>query len=317
MKVFVAGGTGVLGRASVRALIAAGHDVCSTARGNERAAMIKRLGARPVDVDLFNPDCVRQAIAGSDAVLRLTTKIPSLTKMRNRKAWNETIRLRTEGARVLVDAAIAKDVAVYIHESVTFVYRDGGDRWLDESAPMDDANSAILRGTLEGEREALRFSDAGRRGIVLRFGGFYGPEAGSTQEMLRMAQLHRLPQVGSGDNLFSSIYTVDAGRAVAAALKVPSGIYNVADDQPIRFAEFIQALIKAAGARKPFHLPRIAGRVIFGDTWRYFSRSLRVSNAKLKQAARWKPSVASAIVGWNLIGSDLRLHTDRTYALAS
>ena len=132
-----------------------------------------------------------------------------------------------------------------------------------------------------------------------------------------MAHLHRLPQTGSGDNLFSSIYTADAGRAVVAALKVPAGIYNVADDHPIRFAEFIQALVRAAGARKPFHLPCFLGRVMFGETWRYFSRSLRVSNAKLKQAARWKPSVASAIVGWNLIGSDLRLHRERTYAIAS
>jgi nucleoside-diphosphate-sugar epimerase len=317
MKVFVAGGTGVLGRASLRALVADGHEVCSTARGYQHAALVKSLGAKPVDVDLFNPVSVRKAIAGSEAVLRLTTKIPGFTKMRSRKAWNETIRLRTEGARILAEAAIAEQAAIYLHESVTFVYRDSGDRWLDESAPTDDGSSALLRGTLQGERHALRFSESGGRGIVLRFGAFYGPDAGSTQEMLRMAQLHRLPQIGSGENLFSSIYNADAGRAVAAALKVPSGIYNVADDQPIRFSEFIQALIKAVGAPRPFHLPQILGRMMFGDTWRYFSRSLRVSNAKFKQASRWKPSVASATAGWNLIGSDLRLHAERSYAIAS
>ncbi len=317
MKVFVAGGTGVLGRASLPALVSAGHDVRSTARGTAAAALVTHLGAKPVSVDLFDPVAVRGAIAGSDAVIRLTTKIPSLMKMRNRKAWDETIRLRTEGARILVNAAIAENVPVYIHESVTFVYREGGDRWLDEGAPADHGNSDILRGALAGEQEALSFSKSGGRGVVLRFGGFYGWDAPSTQDIVKMAQLRRLPQIGSGENFFSSIYTGDAGRAVAAALHVPAGIYNVADDEPIRFAEYMDALVKAAGAPKPLHLPALLGRWMFGEVWNYFSRSLRVSNAKLKQASKWKPSVPSAIIGWNRIAAELQLHSQPSYAIAS
>lgn len=249
-------------------------------------------------------------------MVRLTTKIPNVTKMRHSKSWSETTRLRTEGARILVDAAMAEHVPIYIHESVTFLYRDGGDRWLHEGAPTDDGNSAILRGALAGEREALRFSEAGGRGVVLRFGGFYGPDAPSTLDTIRMAQLRRLPQFGSGVNFFSSIYTVDAGRAVAAALQVPAGIYNVADDEPIRFYEYIEAVARAARARKPLHLPGFIGRWVFGEVWNYFSRSLRVSNAKLKQASGWKPSVPSAIFGWNLIGSELQHHAVPSYAIA-
>ena len=315
MKVFVAGGTGVLGRASLSALVESGHRVISTARGEERAKLVAGLGAKAVDVDLYDIEAVRQAIAGSEAVLRLTTKIPSLMKMRDRKAWDQTIRLRTEGARILVDAAIAERVPVYIHESVTFVYRDGADRWLDEGAPTD-GNSAILRGALEGEREALRFSEAGGRGVVLRFGGFYGPDAPSTQDQIRMARVRRLPQFGSGLNFFSSIYTADAGRAVAASLRIPAGIYNVADDEPIRFHEYIEALAKAARAQELLHLPGFIGRWALGEVWNYFSRSLRVSNAKLKQASGWKPSVASAIMGWNLIGCQLQHHAEPSYAIA-
>jgi nucleoside-diphosphate-sugar epimerase len=316
MKVFVAGGTGVLGRASLRALVGSRHEVTSTARGADRAKLATALGAKPVEVDLFDAKAVRSAIAGSGAVLRLTTKIPSLMKMRGRKAWDETVRLRTEGARILVDAAIAEHVPVYIHESVTFVYRDGGDRWLDEGASTDDGNSAILHGTLQGEQEALRFTEAGGRGVVLRFGAFYGPEAPSTRDTIRMVQLGRLPQFGSGPNFFSSIYTADAGRAVAAALQVPAGIYNVADDEPIRFYEYLEAVAKAARAREPHHLPGLIGRWVFGATWGYFSRSLRVSNAKLKQASGWKPSVPSAIYGWNLIVSELQHHAEPSYAIA-
>jgi len=300
----------------LRALAGAGHDICSTARGSERARLVTSLGAKPVAVDLYDLNSVRKAIAGSDAVLRLTTRIPSLTKMRDRKAWKETIRLRTRGARILVDAAIAEHVQVYVHESVTFVYRDGGDRWLDEGASTDDGHSAILRGTLEGEQEALRFSDAGGRGVVLRFGGFYGLDAPSTRDTIRMVQLRRLPHFASGENFFSSIYTVDAGRAVAAALRVPAGIYNAADDEPIRFNEYVEAVAKAARAREPLHLPGFVGHWVFGEMWGSFSRSLRVSNAKLKHASGWKPSVGSAIFGWNLIASELQRHAEPSYAIA-
>ncbi|TMG09721.1 MAG: NAD-dependent epimerase/dehydratase family protein, partial [Chloroflexi bacterium] len=69
MKVFVAGATGVLGRPTVRALVEAGHAVRGTARGPEKADLLRSLGAEPVEVDLFDPDALRAGIAGSEGVL--------------------------------------------------------------------------------------------------------------------------------------------------------------------------------------------------------------------------------------------------------
>lgn len=316
MKVFVAGGTGVLGRASVQALVHAGHEVCSTARNASRAAVIAKLGAKPVNPDLFNRDAVRRAVSGADAVVRLTTKIPRVTSMRDRKAWAETMRLRTEGARILVGAAIAEKIPIYIHESVTFVYRDSGDHWLNEHAPVDDGGSAILRATLAGETEAARFSDAGGRGIVLRFAGLYGPDAPSTQEMIRMAAKRRLPELGPGANYFSSVFVRDAGCAVEAALSISAGVYNVADDHPMLLAEYVQAVAGALRAPKPLRLPGFLGRLLFGEVWNYLSRSQRISNTKLKQASNWKPSVTNAIAGWAEIVSDLRYYPQPFYAMA-
>ncbi len=255
-------------------------------------------------VDLFNADAVRKAIRGSDAVVRLTTKIPSLLKMRRPKAWVETNRLRTEGSRILIDAAIAEGVPVYVHESVTYVYGDGGNGWLDEEDPIDDAGSAILRAALDGEQEAARFSATGGRGVVLRFGGFYAADAPSTQDTVKMARQRKLAQIGSGSNYFSSIYVPDAGRAVAASLEVPAGIYNVVDDEPVSFAVYLESMVRAFDAPKPLHLPGFMGRWIFGEIWKYFSRSQRVSNAKLKRSSSWKPAVPSVIDGWPLIASD-------------
>jgi uncharacterized protein YbjT (DUF2867 family) len=112
MKIFVAGGTGVLGRASVRALVEAGHHVRSTARSKEKSGLVRRLGAEPVELDLYDSKAVCRAIAGSDAVLRLTTKFGPMAKLRDPRTWTETMRLRTKGARTLVDAAIVAGVPV-------------------------------------------------------------------------------------------------------------------------------------------------------------------------------------------------------------
>ncbi len=306
MRVFVAGATGVLGRPTTAALVAAGHAVRGSSRGNDKAALLKTLGAEPIEVNLYDEAESRHAVAGVDAVIRLTTKIPPLSKMRSRSAWAENNRLRTEGARVLVNAALAERVPIYLHESVTFVYADSGERWIEEDAPTDAGEGDILRCTLQGEREAMRFSESGGHGVVLRFAGFYAPDAPSTIDMARMARRRMLAQVGRVDNYFSSIYVPDAARAVVAALNAPSGIYNVADDEPLPFREYVNTLCAAIGAPKPMRLPGFVGKWMFGDVWNYFSRSQRVSNAKLKKATGWSPIVKSACQGWAEIGQGLK-----------
>jgi nucleoside-diphosphate-sugar epimerase len=306
MKIFVAGGTGVLGRASLKALVDAGHQVRATARTEEKAELVRNLGAEPVQVDLYDPKEVRQAIAGSEALLRLTTKIPSVRKMHDKGAWEETNLLRTEGARILVDAGIAEGVQVYVHESVTFVYADGGSRWITEDAATDDGESDILRSALEGEKEAARFSESGGRGIVLRFGGFYGVESTMTADMISMMRRRLLVQPGPGSHFVSSIYIPDAGKAVLASLNVPAGIYNVVDENPVSFKDYLHTLADAVHVPKPFRFPGALGKATFGGVWTYLSRSQRVSNARFKKASGWKPSVPSVAEGWPLVATALK-----------
>ncbi len=307
MKIFVAGGTGVLGRASVKALVEAGHEVRATARTSSKADAVRNLGAEPIQVDLYDPKEVRQAVAGSEAILRLTTKIPPIAKMRNRAAWQETNLLRTEGARILVDAGIAEGVQVYVHESVAFVYADAGTRWITEDAPTDDGESEILRSALDGEKEAARFSESGGRGIVLRFGGFYGPESTVTADMISMMRRRLLVQPGSGAHYVSSIYIPDAGAAVLGSLNLPAGTYNVVDENPVSFKDYLHTLADAVHVPKPFRFPGALGKATFGGgVWSYLSRSLRVSNARFKKGSGWKPSVPSVAEGWPLVAAALK-----------
>src|SRR5690242_16039846 len=98
MRVFVAGGTGTLGRPTIGLLRGAGHEVHALARNDERAARLRALGAEPVVADLFDARAMTEAVTGMDAILHLATRIPPLNQMRKLAAWRDNDRLRSQGA---------------------------------------------------------------------------------------------------------------------------------------------------------------------------------------------------------------------------
>jgi nucleoside-diphosphate-sugar epimerase len=304
MKVFVAGATGVLGRPTVRALVEAGHEVRGTARGGEKSALMRSLGAEPVAVDLFDLEAVKAAVSGSEAVLNFATKIPPIMRMRWKGAWKENDRLRTEGSRVLVDAALAAEASVYIQESITFIYRDGGDEWLDEDSPLS-ISWVALQSMMNGERETERFSAGGGRGISLRFSGFYAPHAKSTLDSVGMARRRLLPVPGDGSNYFSSIHVDDGAAAGVAALGAPAGVYNVSDDEPLRMRNYGRALADAFGFGPPRRVPKWLFRLVGGGPVKYILSSQRVSNERFKKITGWSPKYPSAREGWQQIAAEL------------
>ena len=118
---------------------------------------------------------------GADAVLHLATRIPLSSKMRHRSAWVENDRIRAEGTRNLVDAAIDVGAGVFVYPSFAFSYPDCGDVWIDAaSTPVDPID--ILRSTIAAEREVARFAEGGGRGVSLRLGFLYGSDLPSTRE---------------------------------------------------------------------------------------------------------------------------------------
>lgn len=138
---------------------------------------------------------------------------------------------------------------------------------------------------------------ATNRFVVLRFGWFYGPRATHSEEFLALARRHVIVQLGAPDGFVSSIHVADGGAAVAAALHVPAGTYNVVDDEPLTKRGFGDAL--AAAARTTPWL-RVPGRLAYllGDRSTSLTRSLRVRNAKFRTASGWAPRYPSAREGW-------------------
>jgi nucleoside-diphosphate-sugar epimerase len=304
MRVFVAGATGVLGRSSVKLLFDAGHEVRGTARGEEKSQLLRSLGAEPVSVDLYDADAVKAAVAGSEAVIHLATKIPAIMKMRSRKAWAENDRLRREGTKNLVDGAIAAGAGTFISESITYIYADGGERWLDENSPTKMAWVA-LDSTLDLEREAQRFGEGGGKAIILRFGMFYAAYAASTQDSAKMMRRRMFGVIGKGDNYFSSIHVDDAAAAVVAALSAPAGTYNIVEDEPTTQLDYARAFAEEMHLPKPMKFPRWMGKIFLGGPANYILNSTRVSNKKFKEATGWAPKYPSVREGFRQVAGEL------------
>jgi nucleoside-diphosphate-sugar epimerase len=303
MKVFLTGATGAIGPPTVRGLREKGHEVRAVARTDEKAARLRAQGAEPVAVDLFDSDAVKAAVDGCEAVLHLATHVPPLRKMRSKNGWSEHNRIRTTANEILIDAALATGARTYVKESVTFCYPDRRDAWIDESTPPDDS-IGMLRPTLEGERMVDRFTAEGGRGVVLRFGSFYGPTARMVDEALRLARWRLSIMAGVPDGYVSSIHTDDVAGATVAALDAPAGVYNVVEDEPATRRQYLDSFAGAFGLPKLRPTPTWLVKLTAGSGAEAVIRSQRVSNRKLRDVTGWSPRFPSVREGWPAVARE-------------
>ena len=174
MRVAVIGATGVLGTSVVRSLVAAGHDVVGLARSPEKARTLQRLGASAHQAGLLDHDGLLGLLEGADVVCNMATRAPVGAAALRSRAWRLNDRLRTEGVQRVVDAAREARVRRVVQESVSFVYADQGDEWIDEDAPL-----TITRATEPvsvGESHVQEVVCGSRVGVVLRFGTILGDD---------------------------------------------------------------------------------------------------------------------------------------------
>ena len=296
MRIFVTGATGVVGTRAVPALVAAGHEVTAVARGAAKAELVRSMGATPAAVDLFDADAVTAAVDGHDAVAHLATNIPPMSKAARMKSWEVNERLRKEASNHLVDAALATGATRFVQESICFPYLDQGDDWITEESPLDHVG--VFAGAGVAEAATARFSESGGTGVVLRFAQFHGPGSAHVAFFNGLLRKRINPFVGPPDAYTSFIHADDAGSAVAAAMALPPGIYNVGDDEPMTRLEAGQAAAEALGVKPPRTIPAAARATVLHSA-KPMMRSLRVSNAKLKGASAWTPAHPSIRGSWS------------------
>ena len=300
-RIFVTGATGVVGSHVVPELVRLGHHVTAVGRSEEKRAALIKLGAdavaSPSDANgRISAALAAKVLEGHSIVINLATHMPpSTTKMLLPWEWKENDRIRREDSSAFVDAALAAGVRKFVQESFAPLYDDAGDQWIDESFPMRPAR--YNRTVLDAEHSAARFTEAGGVGIVVRYGAFYGPDA-LLKDMIGIVRRGWSPLPGRGNAFISSLAHEDAATAtVSVAINnIAAGIYNVTDDEPLRRSEWVQTLARTVGAPPPKLLPTWVTK-LGGSGMELLSRSVRMTNVKLKRATGWSPKFRSAREG--------------------
>jgi nucleoside-diphosphate-sugar epimerase len=299
MRIFLAGATGTLGRRLVPQLVARGHHVVGSTRSPDRADALRALGAEPAVMDPLDARAVRDAVvqARPEVVVHQLTALAGMGMGRNfDRMFAETNRLRTEGTDHLIAAARAAGARRLVWQSYAgWPYaREGGPVKTED--PLDPEPPADARETLAAIRhlEAAVTGAEGLEGVVLRYGGFYGPTTSIDEggEHLEMIRKRRLPVGGDGAGVWSFVHIDDAAAATVAAIEGGApGIYNVVDDDPAAARDWLPGLAAAIDAKPPRRLPGWLVRLAAGQqAHSLMTRTRGASNAKAKRELGWRPA---------------------------
>ncbi|HYJ67549.1 MAG TPA: NAD(P)-dependent oxidoreductase [Nocardioidaceae bacterium] len=292
MRVFVAGGTGVVGRRLVPQLVARGHQVTATTSSAGKLDLLKQLGADGVVMDGLDAISVGEAVAAArpDAIVHQMTAISQgKANLKHMDRWFATTnRLRTEGTDHLLTAAEATGVSHFVAQSYANWngIREGG--WVKtEDDPLE-----MLEGTVAYPvTKAIRhLEDAVFRagGAALRYGGLYGP--GTTDEQVELIRKRQFPLVGGGRGYASWVHLDDAASATVLAVEQKAaGVYNIVDDEPAPASEWLPYLAASAGAKPPFKAPKWLAQLMAGDVAvTMMTEGRGFSNAKAKRELGWE-----------------------------
>ncbi|HET7766637.1 MAG TPA: NAD-dependent epimerase/dehydratase family protein [Burkholderiales bacterium] len=230
-RVFLAGAAGAVGRRLVPQLVRAGHEVWGTTRSQDRAGALEAAGATPVVVDVFDRDALSVAVsvARPDAVIHQLTDLGKASSGPIPEAvLKANARLREEGTRNLVEAAIASGARRFIAQSIAWMYAAGPEPHR-ENDPLEREAKGPAAISLPGvvALERLTLESPPLQGVVLRYGRLYGPGTWNT------AQGGRVP-----------VHVDAAARAALLALgSQQTGIFNIAEEEGLVSCERARRLL--------------------------------------------------------------------------
>ena len=305
MRIFVAGASGALGKQLVPRLVAGGHEVVGMTRSERGAELVRGMGARAAIADALEPESVGRAVseAGPEAIVhQLTALSGSLDPRHFDRDFAATNRLRTEGTDHLLAAARAAGVRRFVAQSYAgWPYARSGGPVKSEEDPLDPDPPGAFRRALDAIRHLERAVTGCERveGIVLRYGGFYGPGTSLSLdpvgEHVEAIRKRRFPIVGDGAGVWSFVHIADAAEATVAAVeRGGAGILNVVDDDPAAVRAWLPYAAETLGAKPPRRVPRWLGRLLAGEAATVMMTEVRgASNERAKRMLGWQPSFAS------------------------
>ena len=292
MHIFIAGATGAAGRALIPHLIANGHTVTGTSRSAAKADEITALGATPAVMDGLDADSVKRVVteANPDVIVHQMTALSDMKLGKIDSQFKLTNRLRTEGTRNLI--AAAPDTLLIATSFAGWPYARTGGAVKTEDDPLDPDPPKGIRETHEAIRtlEALT-TEAG--GIVLRYGGFYGP--GASDQQSDLIKQRKIPVVGGGAGVWSFVHIDDAAEATAIAVdRGAPGVYNIVDDEPAPVNEWLPFLAEKLGAKPPRKVPAWLVKLVASPAAVAMMTQARgSSNAKAVRELGWRPGYST------------------------
>jgi nucleoside-diphosphate-sugar epimerase len=300
MRIFVAGATGAVGRRLVPVLLSAGHSVTGLTRTPQKAKLIRSLGAEAVVADGLDAKAIHAAIVSAkpDVIVHEMTDLKEASDLRHfDRFFAASNRLRTQGTDHLLAAARDAGVRRFVAQSFCgWPYARDGSPVKSEADPLDPEPPQEMRPTLEAIRylERTVTGSSAPGGIVLRYGGFYGPDTGVFDgPFLDQLRRRRVPLIADGDGWWSFLHIEDAAAATALAIErgTPGGIYNIVDDEPAPVRDWLPAIAEMVGAKPPFRIPAWIARILAGEHLVALMTQVRAgSNAKAKRELGWQPA---------------------------
>ncbi len=297
MKIFVAGGTGAIGRPLVAELLSRGHALVALTRSPEKAQALVEQGIEPAVADVFDADAVEAVVshAQPDIVIEQLTALPSTyTRQSLTAAAAFNTRLRVEGGANVLAAALAAGVRRYLRQSIGF-WAAPGPGLADEGTPLAfDASPAVAADArIVTDLESRLLGARTIEGIALRYGFFYGPGTwfNPDGDVARQVRQQQFPIVGNGEGVWSWLHIEDAAIAtVAASERGTPGIYLIANDRPLPVREWLPAFARWLHAPPP---PQVsvedALRASGADAVYYGTQMRGLSNAKAKRDLTFQP----------------------------
>src|SRR5262249_26809459 len=298
MKIFVAGGTGAIGRPLTAELLAKGHAVVALTRSPEKAQALVEQGIEPAIADVFDTDAVKAVVsrAGPEIVIEQLTALPrtyTRESMNAAAALNNRIRLK-DGGNVLAaahPAGVRRD-----RRHAVASYAVPGPGLADEDTPLAfSASPAVAAGAREiTELEHCLLGNPNIEGIVLRYGFFYGPGAwfNPDGDVARQVRQQQFPIIGNGEGVWSWLHIEDAALAtIAAAEQGNPGLYLFATANHLAVREWCPAFARWLNATQP---PQVSVEDALkkdgGADAVYYGTQMRgVSNAKAKRELNFQP----------------------------
>jgi nucleoside-diphosphate-sugar epimerase len=258
---------------------------------------LKNLGAESKQADLFNANEMVDATIGCDAIFHLATHIPQ-KPMPKSKDWELNDRIRIQGTKHLVAAAVKNKIEVFVCESIAAIYGQQNGNFVFAETPIPQNQIKMLESAVEMEdiiRQTLTPNY-----LIFRFGHFYAADSFHTKDLIQKVSKGKMPMLGKGDFYWNMVHIDDAADSIVFGLdnfqKLKGRAFDLSDFNPLLFSDLLNKLAEITGGKKAFSYPLFVAKMILGkNAFAFLTNSYRLKKDPLLKD--WQPKHFDFVVG--------------------